>query len=157
MQKIINFDLDGTLYNLYSMENWLSRIEQEEKNVFTDGEFITNYDEFIECIDLLKERGYKFNVITWLPMGASKAYEKQCTEEKLKWIEKYLPFVEKIKITPYGKEKHKQIKQGVLIDDNKVVCSMWNGSNRKAINVSEKFNVVKALRKIIGDTDEVQA
>ena len=95
MKKEIYFDLDGTLYDLYGMENWLERIEKEKPNTFTDGNFIVNYDEFIQCVTKLKEQGYNFNVISWLPYDVTYNYRKKCEQEKRSWIKKFLPFVKK--------------------------------------------------------------
>ena len=34
MSKIIYFDLDGTLYNLYQKPNWLEDLKEEKAGVF---------------------------------------------------------------------------------------------------------------------------
>ena len=44
MSKKIYFDLDGTVYDLYNMENWLEKLRSETEKVFTEGDFLGNYE-----------------------------------------------------------------------------------------------------------------
>ena len=48
MSKKIYFDLDGTVYNLYGIENWLQYLNEEKSEVFTIGEFMVDYKKFID-------------------------------------------------------------------------------------------------------------
>ena len=153
MSKKIYFDCDGTLYDLYSISNWLDKLRNEEEGVFTENLFMGNYTEFLKEISRLFAAGYDFGVITWLPMGASPEYEEICRQEKIKWIKEYLPFVHDINITSYGIPKQnaikKRSKQMILIDDNLEVCKMWEtNSMRKAINLNDDFDIVMALKSI---------
>lgn len=150
--KTIYYDMDGTLYDLYNLENWLESIEAEKAEIFShEAKLFTPF--FYYQILKLMEKGYNFGVITWTPKDATKAYQKQVAEEKRKWIQTHLPFVSEIHILPYGEPKQNAIKndlqEAYLIDDNTNVCEKWNnGKERKSINVS-KIGVEKALEKII--------
>ena len=156
MKKEIYFDLDGTIYDLYGMENWLERIENEKPNTFTDGKFIVNYDEFMQCVKELKEQGYNFNVISWLPYDVTYDYRKKCEQEKRSWIKKFLPFVKNVEIQFYGILKHTHVESGILIDDNEKICRHWRNENRIALNVNKEFNVISALKKLIrGEVENV--
>lgn len=153
MSKKIWMDCDGTLYDLYSIPNWLDKLRNEEEQVFSTGSFMGNYTEFLKEISRLFAAGYEFGVITWLPMGASPEYEEICRQEKIEWIKQYLPFVHDINITSYGIPKQntikKRAKQMILIDDNSEVCKMWEtNSMRKAINLTDNFDIVAALQSI---------
>lgn len=154
MSKKIYFDLDGTVYDLYSVKNWLEKLETEQKKVFIEGDFLGDYPEFLDRIHLLIEYGYTFGVITWLPMRATPEYEEICRQEKIEWINQYLPFVSEINICSYGIPKQnciqKRSKEMWLIDDNIEVCRMWEtNKQRKYINVNEDYTVIQALDEII--------
>lgn len=153
MSKKIYLDLDGTVYNLYKIENWLSMLRNEESGVFNQNQFIGNYNEFLKEVYRLIGSGWSFGVITWLPMGASPEYEQICREEKEQWINENLPFVNEVNICFYGIPKQnliqKRAKTMVLIDDNIEVCKMWNTNKmRKSINVSKDFDIIAALKTI---------
>ena len=154
MTKKIYFDLDGTVYDLYSIKSWLNKLQAEKEEVFLEGKFLGNYEDFMESISELISYGYNFGVITWLPMQASPEYEEICRQEKIKWINKYLPFVSEINICSYGIPKQnciqKRAKLMYLIDDNIEVCKMWETPlQRKAINIDSEFTVINALNEII--------
>lgn len=153
MSKKIYFDLDGTLYNLYNMENWLDKLRNEISGVF-DGVNKMFDGTFYDIISDLLNIGFEFGVITWLPMQASPEYEEVCRREKRMWVQKYLPFVSEINITSYGIPKQNAIQKRAkimyLIDDNVEICKMWETSKqRKAINVNNDFTVMDALKKIL--------
>lgn len=156
IKKECYFDLDGTIYDLYGMKDWLERIENEKPNTFTDGKFIVNYNEFMECVKQLEKQGYIFNVISWLPYNVTYNYKKKCEQEKRNWIKKFLPFVKNVEIQSYGILKHTHVESGILIDDNEKICRHWRNENRIALNVNKEFNVIKALKKLIrGEVENV--
>lgn len=156
IKKECYFDLDGTIYDLYGMKDWLERIENEKPNVFTDGNFIVNYNEFMEYVRQLEKQGYTFNVISWLPYDVTYNYKKKCEQEKRNWIKKFLPFVKNVEIQSYGILKHTHVESGILIDDNEKICKHWRNENRIALNVNKEFNVIKALKKLIrGEVENV--
>ena len=47
MTTKIYFDLDGTVYDLYSIENWELKLRAENADVFIEGNFIGDYTRFI--------------------------------------------------------------------------------------------------------------
>lgn len=154
MSKKIYFDLDGTVYNLYGVENWLEKLRNEISGAFLEGDFLVDYENFMDCIEELIRQDYTFGVITWLPTQASPEYEEICRKEKIEWINDYLPFVSEINICSYGILKQnciqKRAKEMFLIDDNAEVCKMWETpTQRIAININEEYTVIDALNEII--------
>lgn len=153
MSKKIYLDLDGTVYNLYRIENWLPMLRNEENGVFSQDQFIGNYRDFLKEVYRLINGGWSFGVITWLPMGASPEYEQVCRKEKEQWINENLPFVNEVNICSYGIPKQnliqKRAKIMVLIDDNREICEMWDTNKmRKSVNVSKSFDIIMALQSI---------
>lgn len=157
MSKKIYFDLDGTLYGLYKMPNWLDRLENEVAGIFTDGAWELGKQEkedFLFCVYELIKNSYEFGVISWLPMRASPEYLEICRKEKLAWIQENIPFVNEINLIPYGTPKQnavqKRAKEMWLIDDNVEICKAWEtAKQRKCILVNDNFNAADALSQII--------
>ena len=146
--KKIYFDMDGTVYDLYGMENWLEMLRNEEKGAFTLGNALVNMDELKEVCLRLIAKGYQIGIITWLPMGASLEYCEICTKEKREWAEKNMPYISEFYALEYGVPKQyapaKRAKEMWLIDDNKEVREMWiTEKQRKAIDATE--NIINAL------------
>jgi FMN phosphatase YigB (HAD superfamily) len=150
MKKII-FDLDGTLYDLYSIPDWEKKLRQEKENIFLEGKTFLN-DDFYEIIEELRNLGFTFDVATWLPMFATKQYEEKCKKEKEQWIRKNLKFINNIYIDSYGIPKQKMVKEKsslmILIDDNIDVCKNWETKKqRKYKNVNN--NLIQILEEIL--------
>ena len=155
MAITINFDLDGTLYDLYGLENWLSLLRNEQEGAFTLS-FPLFGAEFYVIISNLLAKGVIFNVITWLPMGASKEYEEICTREKREWCKNFLPFITNFTAQPYGVPKQKGIVKNaqteILIDDNIEVCKVWETQKRrKYYQVTKEKNVTQILQEIYNE------
>lgn len=149
--KKIYFDMDGTVYNLYGIENWLQMLRNEEKGAFTIGAPLVNMGKLEKvCVNLIK-RGYQIGIITWLPIEASVEYMAVCTEEKRKWVEKYMPYVSEFYAQEYGTPKQyapaKRAAEMWLIDDNKEVREMWvTEKQRKAIDANN--DILEALEEL---------
>lgn len=146
--KKIYFDMDGTVYDLYGMENWLEMLRNEEKGAFTLGNALVNMDELKEVCLKLIAKGYQIGIITWLPMGASLEYCEVCTAEKRKWAEKNMPYISEFYALEYGVPKQyapaRRAAEMWLVDDNKEVREMWvTEKQRKAIDATE--NIINAL------------
>ena len=149
------FDLDGTLFDLYGKSDWLFKLENEIEGVFSSGDLMPEIDrdELYSAVADLAEFGVEFNVITWLPMQASREYQEICTAEKIAWVRENLPFINNIVCQPYGTPKQYGIIQKayrcILIDDNAEVCEMWNTPKMRAsYNVNSDFTAVSALKEI---------
>lgn len=153
MRVNITLDLDGTVFDLYGKEDWLYRLENHIAGAF-EGSMLPEVDkkQLSELAEKLLEIGVGFDVVTWLPMGATKEYEWICQEEKLEWCRVNLPFIKSIKCVPYGTPKQ-SVARGAgrmyLIDDNSQICDEWETKvKRKAFNVNADFTIVNALEKI---------
>lgn len=152
--KKIYFDMDGTVYDLYGMDNWLEMLRNEEKNAFTLGKPLVNMDKLKRvCMELIGI-GYQIGIITWLPMGASLEYCEVCTEEKRKWAEKNMPYISEFYALEYGTPKQyapaRRASEMWLIDDSKEVREMWvTEKQRKAIDANN--DIIEALERILND------
>jgi hypothetical protein len=146
----IYFDLDGTLYDLYGMENWLARI-----TTLADATAYANEDALLvdmvalhEVLYALMAQGYSIGVISWLADGASKEYDKAVRATKRAWLKKFLPMATEIHIVRYGTPKHRIINDkadAIIVDDNAEVRAAW--THGEAIDATE--NLIAKLRNLL--------
>lgn len=156
MSTSVYFDLDGTIYDLYSMPKWLEMLQNEQEGVFIQGQSCVPLDKLNSNIYRLLQLNVRFGIISWLPMQASLEYEEICRQEKLQWIKENLPFITEILIVPYGTPKQNSVRKKTrkmfLIDDNINVCEMWKTKKqRKMILVNNDFDVIDALEQIYSE------
>ena len=133
MSKAIYFDLDGTLVNLYGVDNWLEKLRAYDASPYAEARVMLNMQALAHRLNKLQANGYTIGIISWLSKESSAAYDESTTAAKLKWLDKHLHSVkwDEIHIVAYGKRKGKlaKIKDGYLFDDNESVRRSWIKDN----------------------------
>ena len=143
MKKIF-FDMDGTIANLYGVENWLSKLRAESTKPYAEAKPLLNMSALAKVLNKLTAKGYEIGIISWTSKGGSEQYNKAVAETKIKWLNKHLASVHftSISIVPYGTPKE-TIGNGILFDDEEPNRTNWNG-----IAYSEK-EIMKVLKTLI--------
>lgn len=151
MAKAIYFDMDGTLANLYGVNNWLDKLRAYDTTPYTEAEVMLNMQALAHRLNKLKSLGYTIGIISWLSKDSNPVYSAAVTMEKRAWLDKHLHSVEwdEIHIAAYGKKKHKlaQIKGGFLFDDNVTVRKEWIKNNPEgwAFDVDDILGVLDLM------------
>ena len=103
----INFDLDGTLADLYGVENWLPMLENHIETPYAVAPPLVRLSALARVLNRLQREGYKLAVLSWLAKGSNEDYDERVTNAKLEWLAKHLPSVEwdRISIVEYGTPK----------------------------------------------------
>ena len=142
----INFDIDGTLYNLYGVEGWLEMLRAEDTTPYAVGTPLLRLATLARLLNNLQKRGYNIAVISWLSKCGSADYNTRVTEVKKEWLAKHLPSVawDRITIVPYGTPKQNYCENAfdILFDDEENNRNEWTG---KAYDVDNILEVLKNL------------
>lgn len=147
MEKItINFDLDGTIYDLYGIDNWLDMLLAEDTTPYEIGKPLLRLATLARLLNKLQRNGYNLAVVSWLCRGGSADYNARVTEAKLEWLGNHLPSVawDRITIVEHGtpKENYCENPLDILFDDEEHNRENWNGV---AYDVNDILGVLKAL------------
>ena len=133
MAKAIYFDMDGTLADLYGVEDWLDKLNAYDASPYTEATVLLNMQALAHRLNRLQRLGYTIGIISWLSKGEHTAYDVEVAEAKMEWLTKHLGSVkwDEIHIVAYGKKKHltAQVKGGYLFDDNEGVRRAWIKNN----------------------------
>lgn len=147
--KVIVFDMDGTIADLYGVNGWLDMLRAENPKPYEIAEPIYNMNELVEILNELKKIGYIIAVTTWLAMGSTKEYDKQVRLAKLAWLEKYGFPYDEIHLVKYGTTKANCTRKlggfQILVDDNEKIRQGWNLGT--TINANE--NIIEYLRELL--------
>jgi hypothetical protein len=150
----VTFDMDGTIYDLYGIPDWLPRLRNELPGAYTEGKPLVDMDELSTICRNLQAVGVKVGIVTWLGKDASKQFEELSTQEKIQWAREYF----KVKLdffyaVPYGTPKHKiapRAKKMIIVDDSDEVRAAWDTpKQRKSINA--KHDILAPLRSLLAD------
>ena len=130
MNKTLVFDMDGTIANLYEVENWLEDLRAYNPRPYVIAKPMYDMEMLATVLNTLKGHGWKVVVTSWLSKESNRLYDKQVTKAKLDWLARYnFPFDE-IHIVKYGTRKTSCTKKlggyQVLVDDNEEVRNDWN-------------------------------
>lgn len=126
MVKKIWFDLDGTLANLYGVENWLPMLQAYDPTPYAKAKPMVNMSALARLLHKAQRKGYEVGVISWLSKGSNAEYDRAVAETKIQWLRTHLPSVEwnEIKIVAYGTPKH-ELCEGWLFDDEEHNRNTW--------------------------------
>ena len=148
MKITINFDMDGTIADLYGMKNWLECLNNEDTTPYEIAKPLLRFATLARVLNNLQKRGYNIAIISWLSKNGSAEYNEAVTEAKLEWLAKHLPSVnwDEITIIPYGtpKENYCYNENDILFDDEMKNRANWLG---KAYDVNNIIEVLKTLGK----------
>ena len=142
----ICFDMDGTIADLYSVENWLADLRSENVRPYREAKVLLNMNSLAKALHKAQAQGHEVVVISWLSKCGSPAYDEAVAEVKKAWLKKHLGSVkfDEINIVKYGTPKSLFCKSenDILFDDEKLNRDNWNG---KAYNVENILEVLKAI------------
>lgn len=126
MERKICFDMDGTIANLYAVENWLNMLRAYDPTPYAEAEPMLNMSAFARLLHKAQRLGYEIVIISWLSKETTAEYDMAVTNAKLEWLNAHLPSVEwnEINIVAYGTPKH-ELCEGVLFDDEVRNREMW--------------------------------
>ena len=147
--KTLVFDMDGTIANLYGVDRWLDMLRAEDPTPYRIANPIYDIETLNALLRLLKRKGWRIVVTTWLAKGSTKHYDNLVRMAKLEWLEMHnFPFDE-VHMVKYGTTKANCTRHyggfQILVDDNEKVRKGWTLGD--TINANE--NILKELEKLL--------
>lgn len=141
--KNIYFDMDGTIADLYGVENWLEDLLHEDVRPYAEAQPLVNLQALAHILNRLTTHGYTVNIISWTSRGGSAEYNEAVRQVKIQWLKKHLASVKftSIEILPYGTPKE-LFGNGILFDDEKPNRDAWGEG---AYSEKEIFEILKSL------------
>lgn len=131
MSKVIAWDMDGTIADLYNVDNWLDKLTNEDASPYVDAKPLVNVQELTNKLLALKAAGYRLAIVSWLAKGSSKQYDKDVRAAKRAWLDKHFPGVfDEVHLVKYGTTKRQVVRkyaEAVLVDDNAKVRKGFSG------------------------------
>ena len=147
MTKAIYFDMDGTIANLYGVENWLDMLINSDPTPYKLARPLVNMNTLARLLNRLQAEGWHIGVVSWLSKNGTASYNEAVTATKERWLNRHLRSVKwnEIKIVPYGTPKQEVVEMvgGVLFDDEERNRVNWNGV---AYDVENIIEILKGMR-----------
>ena len=132
MLKMICFDMDGTIANLYGVENWLPLLRAYDPTPYEVAEPMWDMAELADLLHKAQTAGIEIRIITWLSKDSTTEYDEAVRIAKRNWLAEHnFPF-DHFHGVRYGATKADSVRRylgegetAILIDDNAKVRQGW--------------------------------
>lgn len=151
--KMICFDMDGTIANLYGVSGWLEKLRAFDPTPYVEAEPMWDMNELAEVLMALKSVGTEIRIITWLSKETTTEYDNAVRLAKREWLEKCGFPYDNFHGVAYGSTKADSVRKylaedetAILIDDNDKVRRGWHLGD--TINPTEE-NIIEILKGLL--------
>ena len=153
--KMICFDMDGTIADLYAVENWLPMLRAFDPTPYEVAEPMWDMAELASLLTRCQSIGIEIRIITWLSKDSTAEYDRAVREAKRDWLEaQNFPF-DHFHGVKYGATKADSIRKAlpngdtaILFDDNAKVRNGWHMG--EAINPTTT-DIIEYLAGLLGE------
>ena len=83
MTRAIYFDMDGTIANLYGVENWLDYLINSDPTPYKVARPLVNMNSLARLLNRLQADGYHIGIVSWLSKSGTESYNEAVTNAKL--------------------------------------------------------------------------
>jgi len=146
MKQTIWWDMDGTIANLYAVEDWLPMLRDYNPMPYAEAKVMHNMSVLARYMNKVQKMGYRIGVISWLSKTSTAEYDAKVTTAKIEWLHKHLNSVQfdTINIVSYGtpKENFMETDDDILFDDEQRNRDNWRGN---AYEPDQILEILKAL------------
>jgi phosphoglycolate phosphatase-like HAD superfamily hydrolase len=151
--KMICFDMDGTIANLYGVSGWLEKLRAFDPTPYAEAEPLWDMEELNEVLNALRISGIEIRIITWLSMETTVEYSQAVREAKREWLDNLDFPYDNFHGVAYGATKADSVRKylaedetAILIDDNDKVRRGWHLGD--TINPTEE-NIIEILKGLL--------
>ena len=151
--KMVVFDMDGTIADLYAVPNWLQMLRAEDPTPYAVAEPMWEMEKLADVLNALRVNGIEIRVVTWLSKDSTEEYKNLVRQAKLEWLEEMgFPF-DNFHGVQYGATKANSVRRyleeeetAILIDDNAKVRNGWTLG--ETVDPTE-INIIEFLENLL--------
>lgn len=148
--KVLVFDMDGTIADLYGVDGWLEMLNGYDPTPYLMANPLCDMRELSNILNELRAVGYIVAVTSWLSMESTKEYDRAVRSAKREWLDGYDFPYDELHLVKYGTTKanctrHIELEQ-ILFDDNEKVRNGW--SLGETVNPTET-NIIDYLKALL--------
>ena len=149
MNKVLVFDMDGTIANLYGVDNWLGMLRAFNPTPYAIAEPMYDMGKLVGLLNALKNDGWRIAVTSWLSKESNPAYDAEVRMAKINWLDAFSFPYDEVHLVKYGTTKANCTRKlggyQVLVDDNKKVRDGWT----LGATIDATTNIMDALESLL--------
>ena len=150
MKLTVILDMDGTIADLYKVENWLGKIRNFDPTPYTEAALMVV--GIAEAVKAIREAGAEVKVVSWLSKESNPDYDKLVRKAKRDWLAEQGIKVDSVRCVPYGTQKayyRNPDNINILFDDNAEVRESFEGFNNCFALDPTENNIVEVLMELM--------
>lgn len=151
--KMVCFDMDGTIADLYGVEGWLTDLRRYNAMPYRKAEPMWDMAELANLLRQVQAIGIEVRIITWLSKETTADYDRAVRQAKRDWLEFYGFPYDHFHGVQYGATKADSIRKylddgetAILFDDNAKVRQGWHMG--EAIDPTTT-DIIEVLRNLL--------
>lgn len=154
----IIFDMDGTIADLYHVENWLDKLRAEDASPYTDAAPMWDMELMRELLNSIKSCGHELVVVSWLFKESTLDYNRATRKAKRDWLrtQELYELMDEIHLVKYGTPKSKYLSTEtinfVLDDSMEVAKDVCRKANTIHVN-PETTDLIEFLASLINEEE----
>ena len=131
--RMIVWDMDGTMADLYGVEGWLEMLRNENPLPYEIAKPLWDMERLANIIRGLQAIGVEQRIVTWLSMDSSEEYKTETRRAKREWLEQFGFPYDHFHGVQFGATKADSVRKfladdetAILIDDSARVRKGWH-------------------------------
>lgn len=144
-------DMDGTIADLYAVENWLPMLRAYNPTPYAKAKPIVNMSALARLLHNRQAEGFEICIISALSKEPTPEYDEAVKKAKMEWLKQHLPSVEfdEIRFVPYEFKKN-DVNSGndILFDDEARHLTAWTGLAIPAVEILKGLKSLRGLRAL---------
>ena len=131
--RMIVWDMDGTIADLYGVEGWLEKLRAENPLPYEIAKPMWDMERLVNIIRGLQAIGIEQRIVSWLSMDSSEQYKTEVRRAKREWLDEFDFPYDHFHGVQYGATKADSVRkfladdeEAILIDDSARVRKGWH-------------------------------
>ena len=149
MNKVLVFDMDRTIANLYGVDNWLGMLRAFNPTPYAIAEPMYDMGKLVSLLNAFKKNGWRIAVTSWLSKESNPVYDAEVRMAKINWLDAFAFPYDEVHLVKYGTTKANCTRKlggyQILVDDNKKVRDGWT----LGATIDATTNIMDALESLL--------
>jgi FMN phosphatase YigB (HAD superfamily) len=131
--RMIVWDMDGTIADLYGVEGWLEKLRAENPLPYEIAKPMWDMERLANIIRDLQAIGIEQRIVSWLSMDSSEQYKTEVRRAKREWLDEFGFPYDSFHGVQFGATKADSVRRfladdetAILIDDSARVRKGWH-------------------------------
>lgn len=129
MNKVLVFDMDGTIVDFYGVNGWLNDLQNRNPRPYIMAEPLVDMVALNSLCEMLRMNGWKIVITSWLAKNSDKEFDNVVRVAKRDWLNRYGFKADEIHLVKYGTTKANCTRKlggyQILVDDNVDIRKGW--------------------------------